>query len=647
MKNRSRLITQHSLGYTFSRRSLVLGGLQLATGGLLAARMAWLSIAENERYRLMAEDNRVQTVMIPPRRGWIVDRHNRPMAINHTDFRVDLIPDQIQDRERVIITLTELLNLSQDDLDRIREDLNKAAGYQPVPVAEHLDYEHFAAISVRLPEMAGVAPQRGYARYYPEGAAVGHLIGYVGSATTEDYKKTHDPLLITPGFKLGKQGLEKTFDDYLRGVPGARRSEVTAKGRLVRDLENKPDQPGKKLPLTIDAGLQSYAARRIGDNSAAVVVIDTENGDILAQVSMPCFDPNDFADGISHREWQSLSEDDHHPLIDKTVAGLYPPGSTVKPMNALALLEAGVDPHETVNCTGSYQLGNSVFHCWRRHGHGPVNMHTAITQSCDVYFYHMAHRVGMDPLADMMRRLGLGASYHLPLGSEHYGTVPDPAWKLKKYHHNWTAADTLNASIGQGDVLVNPLQLAVMVARLASGKQIMPRLIMSSKPPIITGLGINEAHLDIIRQAMRDVVNGGGTGGAAKLFVPNVELAGKTGTAQVRRISMAERDRGVLKNSQLAWRMRDHALFVCFAPVGNPRYAASVVIEHGGHTDSATDGPAIARDVLTYLFDPDRAMATLNALETSWGGDLATRMRIRAEALHASSSKPAETPEKS
>ncbi|MCA1956536.1 penicillin-binding protein 2 [Zymomonas sp.] len=640
MKKRSHLITQHSLGYSFSRRAMLFGGLQLATGSLLAMRMAWLSVAENEHYSLMAEDNRVQTVLIPPRRGWIVDRHNRPMAINHTDFRVDIIPDQIQDRERVIITLAELLNLSPDDVDRIREDLNKAAGYQPVPIAEHLDYEHFAAISVRLPEMAGVAPQRSYARYYPNGSAVGHLIGYVGAATTDDYKKDHDPLLITPGFKIGKQGLEKTFDNYLRGVPGAKRSEVTARGRLVRDLENKPDQPGKKLPLTIDAGLQDYTARRIGDNSAAVVVIDTENGDILAQVSMPCFDPNDFADGISHREWQSLSQDDHHPLIDKTIAGLYPPGSTVKPMNALALLELGIDPYETVNCTGSYQLGSSLFHCWRRQGHGPVNMHTAITQSCDVYFYAMAHRVGMEPLADMMRQLGLGASYHLPLGSEHYGTVPDPAWKLKKYHRNWTAADTLNASIGQGDVLANPLQLAVMAARLASGKQITPRLIRSKEVPMPAKLNAKESHLDFIRQAMRDVVNGGGTGGAARLYVPGVELAGKTGTAQVRRISMAERGRGVLKNSQLAWRMRDHALFVCFAPTDNPRYAASVVVEHGGHIDSATDGPAIARDVLTYLFDPDRAMASLNALEVSWGGDLASRMRMRSENASKAPSKP-------
>lgn len=640
MKKRSHLITQHSLGYTFSRRAMLFGGLQLATGGLLAARMAWLSVAENEHYSLMAEDNRVQTVLIPPRRGWIVDRHNRPMAINHTDFRVDIIPDQIQDRERVIITLAELLNLSPDDVDRIREDLNKAAGYQPVPIAEHLDYEHFAAISVRLPEMAGVAPQRSYARFYPNGSAVGHLIGYVGAANADDYKKNHDPLLITPGFKIGKQGLEKTFDGYLRGTPGAKRSEVTARGRLVRDLENKPDQPGKKLPLTIDAGLQDYTARRIGDNSAAVVVIDTENGDILAQVSMPCFDPNDFADGISHREWQNLSQDDHHPLIDKTIAGLYPPGSTVKPMNALALLELGIDPYETVNCTGSYQLGSSLFHCWRRHGHGPVNMHTAITQSCDVYFYAMAHRVGMEPLAAMMRQLGLGASYHLPLGSEHYGTVPDPAWKLKKYHRNWTAADTLNASIGQGDVLANPLQLAVMAARLASGKQIEPRLVLSKETSKPAKLNAKQSHLDFIRQAMRDVVNGGGTGGAARLYIPGVELAGKTGTAQVRRISMAERDRGVLKNSQLAWRMRDHALFVGFAPTDNPRYAASVVVEHGGHIDSATDGPAIARDVLTYLFDPDRAMATLNALEVSWGGDLASRMQMRAEKASKAPSKP-------
>lgn len=625
IKSGRRLVTEQAQAFSFTRRALVLGGIQAGVGALLAGRMAWLAIAENEHYRTLAESNRVQLVLIPPRRGWIVDRNGRPIAINRSDFRVDLLPDRLHDPEATLAALAQVLALPPDEVDRVREELAKAAGYQPVPVAEHLDYERYAAVTVRLPELSGVAPSSGYARYYPAGAAVGHLVGYVGTASAADYEASKDPLLITPGFKVGKEGIERTMETRLRGRPGAKRAEVTARGKLVRELTTRPETSGAPLRLTIDAGLQEYAARRLGDNSGAVVVVDCRDGGLLAMTSMPAYDPNSFSDGISHAEWNMLSGNDHLPLMNKVTQGLYPPGSTVKPMNALALLDAGVRPEERVVCTGQYRLGTAVFHCHKRHGHGALDMTHAIMQSCDIYFYTMVRRIGIDRLAAMMRRLGLGAEYDLPVPSQRYGTVPDSAWKERKYKKDWTVADTVNASIGQGYTLVNPLQLAVMASRIGSGRTLHPRLVAGAAPEA-PSLGIDPDHLAIVRNAMSGVVNAGGTGGAARMAVPGVLLAGKTGTAQVRRITMAERVHGVLNNAALPFKLRDHALFVGFAPADAPRYALGIVLEHNGHVNRDLDTPGIARDIMTYLFDRDRATASLTALEARWGGDIRTRM---------------------
>ncbi|HWL48161.1 MAG TPA: penicillin-binding protein 2 [Sphingomonadaceae bacterium] len=633
MKRANRIITEHTQRFTFTRRAMLLGGGQAAVGVVLAGRMAWLSIAENERYRLLAESNRVQLILIPPRRGWIVDRHGRPIANNRTSFRVDLIPEQLRDREPTLAALRQILALDAEEMQRIHDELDKAAHYQPVPVAENIPYDHYAAITVRLADNPGVAPTSGNARYYPAGAAVGHLTGYVGAASPKQYEETRDPLLITPGFKVGKEGLELTMEPVLRGKPGARREEVTARGRLVRDLETRPDVTGGTLHLTIDAGLHQYAARRLGPNSGSVVVLDCLTGDLLAMASMPCYDPNSFSDGISHSEWNMLAADDHLPLVNKVLQGLYPPGSTSKPMTALGLLEAGIDPTTKVNCTGAYRVGNSFFHCSKRGGHGPVDMHRAIALSCDIYFYHSAVVAGINALAPVARKLGLGEEFPLPVASQRYGTVPDPAWMERKYHKSWSTYDTVNTSIGQGYMLVNPLQLAVMTGRIASGRAITPQLIRSA-PALATPLDLDPEHLAFVRNAMNSVVNGGGTAGVARLPLADVQLAGKTGTAQVRRITMAERARGVLSNEALPWRFRDHSLFIGFAPVANPRYAAAVIVEHGGW--GASVAAPIARDTLTWLYDKTLAMDRLLALEEKWGGDIATRMHKASLAWRAS-----------
>ncbi|MFM2370865.1 MAG: hypothetical protein RIS85_587 [Pseudomonadota bacterium] len=628
-------ITSAILTNRFERRTFVLGALQGGVGLLLATRLGYLAVAQNEKYRAASESNRVNLTLIPPRRGWVLDRFGNALAANRADFRVDLIPDRVSDPERTMKTLADLLALPPDRVRDISDKLDKARGFQPVEVASSLQWEQFAAVSVRLPELPGVIPQRGYSRFYPTGAAVGHLVGYVGAASAEDYEKERNALLITPGFKIGKDGLEKHFETRLRGVPGARRVEATASGRIVRDLGTREDVPGKPIQLTINAGLQDYAARRIGLESGSVVVMDCETGDVLAMASMPSFDPNSFSDGIGRIEWKMLSEDDHVPLRNKVLRGLYPPGSTVKPMVAMAFLEAGLDPSASVNCGGGLRVGNRVFHCWNRRGHGSVDMAKGIYQSCDVYFYHFAQQIGMDKIAAMARRLGLGQEFPMPYPGQSYGTVPDPAWKLRKYKKEWAVYDTVNATIGQGYMLVNPLQQAVMASRIASGREVMPRLLLDRNAPPVKPMGFRQDHLDYIHAAMSEVVNGRGTAGRARIPVDNVLLAGKTGTAQVVGLNIANGKSG-------QWKYRDHGHFICFAPFDKPKYACAVVIEHGGGSSAAYP---IARDVMTYIFAPDKAMAVLDDFEKQWGGNVQQRMsakyNIYAAKYGASAPKPA------
>ncbi|WP_082456480.1 penicillin-binding protein 2 [Novosphingobium sp. Leaf2] len=618
-------VTTGTLRNSFDRRAVVIGGIQGGIGCLLAARMTYLSVFENEKYKLQAESNRVNLSLIPPRRGWILDRNGQPLASNRADFRVDIIPERMTEGDRTLAELGKLLSLTPIAMQDLQDKLEKARGFAAVEVASGLDWERFAAVSVRLPDLPGVVTQRGYSRFYPTGPAVGHLIGYVGAASAEEYEKDRDPVLITPGYKVGKDALEKFYEKDLRGKPGARRVEVTASGRIVRDLDTREDVPGKTIKLTIDAGIQDYAARRIGPESAAVVVMDCQTGDLLAMCSMPCFDPNSFSDGIGRLEWKMLSDDDHVPLRNKVLRGLYPPGSTVKPMVALSFLEAGLDPNESVICNGGLRVGNRVFHCWQHRGHGSVNMAKGIYQSCDVYFYHFAQRIGMDPIAAMAHRLGLGHDFPLPVAGQSYGTVPDPAWKLRKYGKEWQTFDTVNATIGQGYFLVNPLQQAVQASRLATGRIIMPRLIHGQENTMQASLGIPADHIAYIRQAMSDVANGPGSAPHARLPFPDIKLAGKTGTAQVVGLNVGNGKGGL-------WKHRDHGHFICFAPADNPRYACSVVVEHGGGSGAAYP---IARDVLTYVFDKQRGMDILTELETGWGGTPEQRLDARYKAYSA------------
>ena len=625
-------ITSTHQSITFSRRMLLLGGAQAAVGGLLIGRLGWLAIAQNEKYQLLSESNRVQLIPVPPRRGWLIDRFGKPIAINRASFRVDIIPQQLEKDRDIVPEVARLLDLEPDDVDRIRHELAQSRGFQPVSVADNVPYDQYAAITVRLPDLPGVAASQGFTRFYPGGSAVGQLVGYVGAANATEYEKENkNPLLLVPGVKIGKEGLEKALEGTLRGQPGGQRVEGTARGRLVKELDPKPDISGGTVQLTIDSDLHQYAARRIGDQSCSIVVLDVSNGDILAMPSMPSFDPNNFSDGISQAEWKMLSQDDHLPLVDKSLESLYPSGSTIKPSMAMALLNAGIDRKQRVNCTGAFQLGNHTFHCDKRHG--PLDMDGAVVHSCDVYFYTMCLRVGAEKLSPMVRSMGFGEKFDLPFDHQRYGTIPDPEWMMRKYHREWQGYDTVNMSIGQGMVLINPMQLAVMASRLATGKRVVPRLLKNKPVTPQTQLAVDQDHLDFIRLAMAGVVDHG-TAAAAKLPLDGIQMAGKTGTAQTHNLSAGERGNYTAAN----WKLRDHSLFMAFVPFNNPRYACGAIVEHGGF--GAAVAAPLVRDTLLYLYDKQKALVALDTFEQSIGGTLDERVARKTAAWRQANGFP-------
>ena len=590
-----------------SRRGLVLGGAQLAVVGVLAARMRQLQVEEADQFRLLAEENRINLRLLPPARGQIFDREGRLIAGNVANYRVTIVREEAGDVEEVLARLQTLVAIDPSDLERARREMARRSPFVPVALADRLTWEELSRVAVNAPALPGITPEVGLSRDYPLGPDFAHVVGYVGPVSDYDLSKLEDPdpLLQIPRFQIGKTGVENKMEGDLRGAAGAKRIEVNAAGRVMREIGRQVPTPGTDVQLTVDAGLQNFVQERLRDESAAAVVMDVATGDLMAVGSAPSFDPNLFIRGISSADYGALTANDHRPLATKSVQGAYPPGSTFKMMVALAALEAGVTgPNNTVYCPGYTELGNRRFHCWKQGGHGNVDLNESLEQSCDVYYYEMAQRVGIDAIAAMSRRFGLGADFaDLPLSAVRSGIMPDKAWKQAQHGASWRIGDTLNASIGQGYVLSTPLQLAVMTARLASGTAVVPRLVRSvdgapvDVPPA-PPLGVSDRALDLVRRGMDSVSNGGrGTAGRSRTVGP-VRMAGKTGTSQVRNITAEERARGVVRNDQLPWNRRDHALFVGYAPYEAPRYAVSVIVEHGGGGSTAAAPPA--RDILLW-----------------------------------------------
>ncbi len=592
-----------------TRRAALLAGGQVVLGATLAARMYQLQVLDKDRYTVLADENRINLRLLAPPRGRIVDRFGAALADNRRNYRIVVVPEQAGDLEATLTAIGTLIEIGDADRRRVLRDARRKHSFVPLVVRTNLSWEEMARIEVAIPELAGVAIEQGMIRDYPYGAAVAHVLGYVAAVSEKEL--TGDPLLELPDFRIGKSGIEKARDLRLRGIAGTSQIEVNAYGRVVREIDNRPGQPGQDAVLGLDMKMQDFVMRRCASEpSISCVLLDAVTGDVLALVSSPSFDPTLFSTGLTPALWQELSTDPRNPLTDKAIGGVYPPGSTFKPVVALAALEAGtITPDNAVTCPGYLELGDATFHCWQKAGHGTLHLRDAIKKSCDVFFYETARRTGIDRIAAMARRFGFGAALGLDIPGERGGLIPTRDWKLATTGTAWQPGETVITGIGQGSVLATPLQLATMAARLVTGRAIVPRLLRDERmpaggdqrPPGFATLGIAPRHLALVLDGMGAVVNEqGGTAYAARITDPALAMGGKSGTSQVRRISQSERDHGVRKSTEIPWKERDHALFTAFAPVGAPRYVCAVVIEHGGETGGGGSAAAapICRDVL-------------------------------------------------
>jgi penicillin-binding protein 2 len=600
----------------FTRRAMVFAGGQVLLFGLLAGRLFQLQVADAGRYRMLSDENRINLRLLAPPRGRILDRFGTVLADNRQDYHLVIVAEQAGDIRATLGALADLIGLEEADQRRVLREITHKHSFVPVVVRNNLSWDEMARVQVAVPELPGVSVERGLTRNYPFDPAAAHVVGYVAAVSEQEL--TGEPLLELPDFRIGKAGIEKTQDLALRGAAGTRQVEINAFGRVVRELARIDAEPGHDVAIGLDMAMQEFVTRRCAnDASVASVLMDIITGEVLALVSCPGFDPAIFSEGLKPSLWQQLSSDPRHPLANKVIAGIYPPGSTFKPVVALGALAYRVlTPETRITCSGQLQLGNAVFHCWRKGGHGTLRLRDAIKKSCDVFFYETARRLGIDRLSAIARRLGYGAPLGIDLPSEKGGLMPNREWKLATTGTAWQEGETLIAGIGQGSVLATPLQIATMVARLASGNAVVPHFFRANG--VMTpaadnavadfpALGLDDDARALVLDGMNAVVNEpGGTAYAARIIEPHLAMGGKSGTSQVRRITQWERDHGLRKIDEIPWKERDHALFVGFAPIGAPRYVCATVVEHGGG-GSAVAAP-ICRDILreVQLRDPAR-----------------------------------------
>ena len=584
MAKRSHLLT---------RRALVLGAGAGVAGLVLLARLYHLQFLQQERYRTLAEGNRIKLHLTPPSRGILLDRNGTPLAKNEQNYRLLLRSSETSNLASSVEEISKLIHLNYETVTHILTNYKPRKYAPPILLKEFLEWEEVAALEYHSASIPGLVIEVGEVRYYPYGEAMAHVLGYMGAVSEQDLDDRE--LLRLPDFKIGRDGMEKTQEDRLQGTPGIKEVEVNVHGLVLRELNTQRPISGEDVPTTLDAELQAYTHKLMGRESAACVVMDVVTGDILSLVSTPAFDPNRFSKGITHSYWRELNENKKVPLLNKATAGQYPPGSTFKMLVGMAgLHHKEVTTGERIFCPGHFVLGGHRFNCWKAGGHGWMDLHHAIAESCDTYFYTLGVRLGIEAIGEMATAYGMGQSYDLPLLSERSGLVPSPQWKRKSYDQPWQGGDTVNASIGQGYVLATPLQMAVMTARIASGgRAVRPRLLLDKSTPEFEPITLTTPEqLAATRQAMAAVTNQRyGTAYWQRITEPQYAMAGKTGTAQVRRILQRGQDQ-----STLPWEFRHHAWFVAYAPVDQPRYACAVLVEHGGSGGSAA-GP-VARDIL-------------------------------------------------
>jgi len=606
--------------HTVTRRTALMAFGGAAVMGVLASRLYYLQVTKAEDYTVLSDQNRFNFNIMVPERGRILDRNGESLAVNRQDYRILIIPEQVKDIDKALDELNDVVPISVSTRERIQKDVRRKARFIPVLVEEHLDWNSFAAINMRSPDLPGIIPDVGQGRAYPNKGIFAHTLGYVGTAGPKDVEADSDPLLRQPAYRIGKTGVEAAVDKRLRGKAGRLKVEVNAFGRIVREWPNPEDAPipGEDVSLTLDADLQRYAAELFEDESGASVVIDVMTGELRTLLSMPTFDGNLFVSGLTQADMLALNSDYKRPQFNKVLGGGYPPASTFKMVVMLAALKEGIiSTSEKIYCTGKTRLGSRNFHCWRRRGHGPMTMRDALKNSCDIYFYELANRMGIDPIHEMADKLGFGQRFNVGISGQTAGINPNGAWKQRRLGDGWRTGDSYNASIGQGFVLATPLQLAVMTARIANGRRaVSPHLIIGNELPGFAPLDIDPEHLQFIREAMWSVTQepGGTAYRPNGSGIPGVDMAGKTGTGQVRSISKAERLSGVMSNAQLEWELRDHSVFVGYAPYNAPRFAVATLVEHGG--SGAGKAATITRALIQRVLERDGMQAQVVQSDT-------------------------------
>jgi len=599
--------------HLFASRAVIAGVLVVLAVSAVVLKLASLQILDHAHYTTLSRDNRVKIEPLPPTRGLIYDAKGVLLAENYPSYSLEITPEKVDDLEGTIAELRRLVSIDDKDIKRFARLRNQRRRFEGVPIRFNLSQKEVARVSVNNYRLPGVDVRAELVRYYPLGESTAHVIGYVGRINEEELKEIDNSDYAGTNY-IGKTGVEKAYEGILHGHVGHQQVEVNARGRVVRVLESQAPVPGRDLRLHLDIRLQQAAAAALGTDRGAVVAIDPRTGGVLAMVSQPTFDPNLFVDGIGADEYRALRDSPDNPLFNRAIRGQYPPGSTIKPFVALAGLNAGVITGAThVYCPGFYRLPGQEhkYRDWKHGGHGTVALHKAIVQSCDVYFYELAHGLGIGRLHDFLAQFGFGRRTGLDVAGERSGLLPSKEWKRESRHQPWYPGETLILGIGQGYFLVTPVQLAAAVAAIAArGRYTEPRVARASQrpgdsrlediPAVGRQLPITAAHLQEVINAMTDVVESA-HGTARRIRTDAYRIAGKTGTAQVFTVGQKERYRA----SQIPERMRDHALFIAFAPVDNPRIAVAVIVENGGHGGSVA--APVARDVMdSYLGNPVR-----------------------------------------
>ncbi len=609
MKKSGKFIFQkYDTDNLINRRAALVTIAKAGIFSVLIGRLAYLQIAENNRYKKLSDKNRITHRFLEPERGIIFDLQGRPMAINKQKYEIVIIKEETRDVKKSLNYLKLLLPDSNIDTEKIIKEVNSRKKFIPIGIIDDLTWEDFSKLNVNIHKLEGIYPQIGFKRYYPLGESHSHLIGYVSQISENEEKS--NPLSRLNTAKAGKMGIEKAKDKTLRGKLGNKNIEVNANGREIRELDRVNSVKGNYIQLTIDSELQKYCYERLKGLSGSVSVINVANGEFYALVSSPSYDPNIFNKPISNKAWEKLLSDKYKPLINKSISNQYPPGSTIKPFVALAALESGVSYKETFFCNGKHQIEDSslesgfkTFHCWKKEGHGNVDMTDAIKLSCDVYFYQIARRIGINKIAEVCKRYGLGEKVFKFFYEEKGGVVPDKKWKLENIGSRWMVGETLSAGIGQGYFLTTAAQLSLALAQLINnGERLTPKLIYENEILNVYDERIisNPSYLKIIKNALDEATNAPGGTSYNSRIIGKYKMAGKTGTSQVRAISIKEREEGLIKNKDLPWEKRDHGLFIGYGPTIDPKYAVSVIVEHGG-SGSGSAAP-IASDIFKYLF---------------------------------------------